>query len=461
MPSYPIFILTILQGLDTQIFQDFSPTSYAHCYHALITAGLVKEGLKEHLNGYFNLLKGLSYFLFDKKMECFTPSVFEEFFAKFRETYFMKHNSSQILQNLSNANILKFDDEYYSFSYKYIFYYLVAQKIAAEVEQHEKLIENLCKNIHLEKNANILIFLSHHTKAQILLDNILFTSWLPFENIAPITLEIKDPFSIFISQFVQGIQDEMTKLEERNPNEEFKKKQNQKDKLEQTQNNGKNKSDAYETPPGLIEINQALQTIKILGQIVKNQKEDFEKNKLIELVEAAYRGTFRMVNFFAEIFNNEKGSFVDAICDNLEDKNKNNLDFNEFIKKINREEMKKQISKLLQFVSYSICIDGLNNLIFSVGSQGVDELYDSVTTKIDSSAARIVTFAIKSYYGSINVRDLEALFKDVENNPIAKNILRFYVKKHLYTNYIERTKREKIIQIAGFNPNIPIRKRLN
>jgi GTPase SAR1 family protein/uncharacterized pyridoxamine 5'-phosphate oxidase family protein len=315
MPSYPIFILTLLQGLDSQIFQDFSQTSYAHCYHALITAGLVKEGLKNELNGYFNLLKELSYWLFDDiKKDFFTTESFDTFFAKFKETYFLSHTSSQILNKLSAANILKFDDEYYSFSYKYIYYYLVAQKIAAEVEHHKELIENLCENIHLEKTG---------------------------------------------------------------------------------------------------------------------------------------------------IFNTEKDAIIDAILDNLEEKNKNNLEFREFIKRIDREEFRKQITKFLQFISYGICIDGLNNLMFAVGSQGVDELYDAVTEKIDTPVAKIITFAIKSYYGKIDVRNLEILFKNVEDNHIAKSVLRFYVKKHLYTNHIERTKREKIIQIAGFKSNIPIRKRLN
>jgi hypothetical protein len=213
-------------------------------------------------------------------------------------------------------------------------------------------------------------------------------------------------------------------------------------------------------PKEVIEINQALQTIKILGQIVKNQKGDFEKSKLIELTETAYRSTFRLINFFAEIFKGEKDSIIDAICDDLEEKKKDNIAFGDFIRKIDREEIRKQTTKFLQFISYGICIDGLNNLIFSVGSKSIDEIYNSVSEKIGSSAAKIVTFAIKSYYGSINVRDLEKLFKEVENNHTAKNILRFYVKKHIYTNHVERTKKEQIIQIVGFRPNITIKKLL-
>ncbi len=469
MPSYPIFILTILQGLDSQIFQDFSQTSYAHCYHALITAGLVKEGLKEELTTYFNLLKELAFFCFEEKKDCFSYVDFQSFFLTFKTNYFISHSEEKILQNLVNANIIKFDDEYYAFSYKYIFYYLVAQKIANELmlsqsdidnKKYETIIENLCKDIHLEKNANVLIFLSHHTKVQILLDNIVFASWLPFENIVPITLDVQDPFSTFISKFVQELQMEMIKLEDRIPKEEFKNEQERKDKLEQIQqkNDGDNNNE-YEFPKEVIEINQALQTIKILGQIVKNQKGDFEKGKLIGLVEATYLGSFRLVNFLTTFLRDEKDSIIDAIFDDLEEKNKNNLEFKDLLNRIGEDKIKNQINKFLQFLGYKLCIDSINNLILAVGAQGVDELYNTVTENINTPIAKIVTFAIKSYYGSINIHELDALFKSVEKNPIAQNILRFYVKKHLYTNYVERTKREKIIQIAGFRQNMIIRKR--
>lgn len=462
MPSYPIFILTLLQGLDSQIFQDFSQTSYAHCYHALITAGLIKEGLKEELNGYFNLLKELSYWLFNtQKREFFNNNSFDEFFITFKTNYFISHSSSKILNKLSAANILKFEDEYYSFSYKYIYYYLVAQKIASEINQHESLIKDLCDKIYLEESANILIFLSHHSKAQILLDNIIFTSWLPFEDTKPITLNTTDPFSTFISNFIDEIQEEMIKIEDRNPKEEIKKEQQIKDKIDRQENNNKGESNEYKLPNEIIEINQALQTIKILGQIVKNQKGNFEKEKLIELVETAYNSTFRLISFFTGILNTEKDAIIDAILSNVEEKNKNNIEFSEFIKKMNKEDFRKQITKFLQFISYKICIDGLDNLVSAVGAQGVDELYDTVTKKINTPIAKIITFAIKSYYGKIDIINLESLFQDVKTNHIAINILRFYVKKHLYTNNIERTKKERIIQIAGFKPNIDINKRLN
>ncbi len=253
----------------------------------------------------------------------------------------------------------------------------------------------------------------------------------------------------------------MIKIEDRNPKEEIKKEQQIKDKIDRQENNNKGESNEYKLPNEIIEINQALQTIKILGQIVKNQKGNFEKEKLIELVETAYNSTFRLISFFTGILNTEKDAIIDAILSNVEEKNKNNIEFSEFIKKMNKEDFRKQITKFLQFISYKICIDGLDNLVSAVGAQGVDELYDTVTKKINTPIAKIITFAIKSYYGKIDIINLESLFQDVKTNHIAINILRFYVKKHLYTNNIERTKKERIIQIAGFKPNIDINKRLN
>ena len=446
MPSHPIFILTLLQGLDTQIFpQDYSQTSYGHCYHALITIGLSKEGLSDKLNSYFNLLRELSFYIFKRPNNLFSEAEFDDFFDKFRKEFFVHYSASKYLNNLLKANIIKFDDDNYMFSYKYIFYYLVAEKIAKDIEQHNKLIEELCDNIHLERNANILIFLTHHSQAQLLLDNIILASELPFDSSNPITLDKDDPFSIFISEFVKNVKNDI--IEERDPKQEMKKDLKRKDEIERNKINNESKDDNL--PPEIVEISQSFRTIKILGQIVKNQKGDFKKEKLIELVESSYRNCFRFLGHFTTILQEEKDLIVKAISDDLKEKSL-----------VNRVDIEKSVTNFLQLISYRICVDSFTNLMFAVGSKGFNELYESVTSRIGTSAAKIVTFAIKSYYGSINTQELKLLFKEVVNNHIAQSILRLYVRKHLYTNYVERTKRQQIIEIANFKPNT-IPQRLN
>ena len=446
MPSYPIFILTLLQGLDDQIFpQDYTQTSYAHCYHALITVGLVRIGLQNELGSYFNLLKELSFYVFEKQTDNFSKVEFEDFFIRFKNKFYTTHSSEKMLQNICDANLIKFDDEIYSFSYKYIFYYLVAQKMATNIDQYEKTIENLCDKIHIEKNANILIFLTHHSKAQLLLDNIILASELPFERSEEITLDKDDPFTKFISEFAEKVKNDI--IEIKDPEQEVKKELEFKDNIEK--NKGNHKIDNEDLPPELIEINQSLKTIRILGQIVKNQNGDFEKEKLEILVESAYRGCFRFMGFFTDLLQKDKNIIVDAISDKLKEKSH-----------VDKSDIEKKVLTFLQFISYRICIDSFTNLMFSVGTN-VNELYETIARKIGTSAAKIVTFAIKSYYANINTTELEQLFKDVQYNYIAQSILRIYVKKYLYTNYVERGKREKIIKIAGFKPKYIVPKLQN
>lgn len=449
MPSYPIFILTLLQSLDENL-QNFSQTSYANIYLVLIKAGLVKEGIKDSvLTSLLNILKELAFYMYDKKKSPFNREDFDNFILEYSAKYF-RHKSltnDKILSVLCNSNILKFDDEYYTFSYKYIYYFLIAQKISTDIESYQGLIYDLCNNIHLEINANILIFLSHHSKAQILIDCIVFTSEIPFEKVNPLTLSKDDEFVQFITEFTNEIKDEI--IEDRNPKEEVKKELKKKDAIER-RNRVDTDSDNEEgiLPSEAIEMNQAFRTVKIIGQIVKNQSGDFEKEKLIKLVEAAYNTIFRFLGFYSGMLEKDKELLIEAIVEDIKKKEEE--------KKSKRGEIdvkliEKTVRNILQFISWRICVDSMTNLMFSVGTKGQNELFDRVNANIDTTASKIVTFAIKTFYDKIDTKELEKLFEDVKDNYLAQCILREYIKRYLYTNFVERNKRDRIIQIAGFN----------
>lgn len=441
MPSYPIFILTLLQGLDENL-QNFSQTSYANIYLVLIKSGLLKEGIKDSvLTSFLNVLKELAFYMFNKKNNLFNRENFDEFIYYYNKKYFKDKSltNEKILTTLCNSNILKIDDEYYCFSYKYIFYFLIAQKISSEIDSYHDLIYSLCNNIHLEINANILIFLSHHSKAQILIDNIVFSSQIPFENATPITLDKNDEFVKFITEFTKEIKEEI--IEDRNPKDEVKKEMQRKDALERSKNDENDDEYVLNEP---TEMNHAFRAIKIMGQIVKNQSGDFEKEKLVNLVSSSYNTMFRFLGLYSEYLENDREIIIETITEDIKEKNKNRSD-------LDYKAIEKHVRKILQFISWRICVDGMTSLMFAVGAKGQNELYDKVNADINTTASKIVTFAIKTFYDKIDIRELQKLFDDVKDNYLAQCILREYIKRYLYTNFIERRKRDQIIQIAGFN----------
>lgn len=448
MPSYPIFILTLLQSLDENL-QNFSLTSYANIYFVLIKAGLIKEGIKDSvLTSLLNILKELAFYIYDNEKSPFNRDDFDEFITDYTNKYF-RHKSltnDKILIVLCNSNILKFDDEYYTFSYKYIYYFLIAQKISTDIESYQGLIYELCNNIHLEINANILIFLSHHSKAQVLIDNIVFTSEIPFEKASPLTLNKDDEFVKFITEFTNEIKEEI--IEDRNPKEEVKKELIKKDAIERNNRNNDDSEEGF-LPPEAIEMNQAFRTVKIIGQIVKNQSGDFEKEKLIKLVEAAYITIFRFLGFYSGMLEKDKELIIEAIVDDIKKKEEEKKSSRHG--RVDVKLIEKTVRNILQFISWRICVESMTNLMFAIGTKGQNELFDKVNSNIDSTASKIVTFAIKTFYDKIDTKELEKLFDDVKDNYLAQCILREHIKRYLYTNFIERNKRDRIIQIAGFN----------
>lgn len=200
-------------------------------------------------------------------------------------------------------------------------------------------------------------------------------------------------------------------------------------------------------------MRQTFRSIKIVGQIVKNQSGDFEKEKLIKLVESAYNSVFRFLGFYSEILEKDKGDLINSMIEDIKSREKTGS-----YKNIDNKQIEKKVTNILQFISYRICIECLTNLMFSVGTKGQNELFESVNKNINTTASKIVTFAIKTYYDKIDTQELEKLFKEVKNNYLAQNILREYTKRYLYTNFVERRKRDKIIHIAGFRKQALISK---
>src|SRR5690606_8891160 len=121
--------------------------------------------------------------------------------------------------------------------------------------------------------------------------------------------------------FTNEIKDEI--IEERNPKEEIKNELKNKDVIERRNGNEDEREEGI-LPPQAIEMNQAFRTVKIIGQIVKNQSGDFEKEKLIKLVESAYNTIFRFLGFYSELLEKNRELLIETIVEDIKKKEEEN-----------------------------------------------------------------------------------------------------------------------------------------
>lgn len=444
---YPIFILSLLQSLSNAAEpMNIEQTYYAYCYSSLILSSIQSTGVDSDTQKEFlNILAEFAYYLYDKDNMHINRHDLEVFFDDYKKENIYKSTLQFTIDKLSEANIIReIEKDVYCFSYKYIFYYLVAQKISQFVfsEKGKTIVNDLCSEIYNEKSANILIFLVYHTKNQDLIESLLFTNMETFSEYPPITMSNDDGFMNKVSDLLSNIKNNIL-ITDIDPHKEREKNLHMEDEtkrhlprksveeeLEELENLKKDKD--------LRDIVQTIRSIRILGQIIKNQKSSIGKSNISSILEEAYLSCFRMISFYSHYLEKEENNIVKMVLEN----NANNMH-------TTPEIVQDKVQKFLSSLLYRICLGSFSNLSLSVGTPNLEEEYDKIAQKLGTPAAKLISFTIKSFYGPLKITELESLIREFSGNHLATHILKARALHYVYNNTVDYKQKQRIGQICN------------
>lgn len=383
-----------------------------------------------------------SYSHYDRKRnnKYFSINEFNSFYQDYQTDYNVPYSKEKLLSTLDNAGLIRsVDGDSYSFAYKYVYYFLVAQKISNLINENKAdgIVQDLCNNLHKEQEANILIFLVYHNGTEKQMEDLLFASMLPFENYEPITLDLDDPLFQGVNDIVDDIKTKVM-LENVDPKQNREISLRESDKMHrQIEKSHHPTEEELESNSCLRDLNNTIKIIKILGQIVKNQIETLKKNQIIKLLEESYNVCFRSIAFFSTMIESSKDEIIDYL---IEENKKKNI--------INEEQIRIRVQKLLHVLLYQFCLQSFTNLSRSVGTSNVPDIYDTIADKFGTPAAKIISFTIKTYYNKMHLADLEKIVLEYKNNPVVMEIVKARVLHYVYNNYVDSTVRQKIGQLC-------------
>lgn len=454
LPSNPIFLLILLQEMNIDLKQyDTAPTSYANLYHSLLLAALNKQNVPQtNFNGIIQFLSGLAYWMYKTKNKTFyyDTSVsgevgYSQFYDEYTSNWNMPYTKEKLLEILLGSQIfVEKESSIYSFAYKYLYFYLVANYMASlkDEERHAE-IKVLCEKLYREENGNILVFLAYLGKDLTLIDEIKFMSWLPFENLQPVTLDRNDDIYKRLETLVKSVSNEVLRTDVDQKQERRRILESQDKQDMQAGRNDSHTSilpeEAYEKDKNLQDLNNMLKSTLILGQIIKNQRDVLLKSQIVDLLTDAYLATFRSLSFFTDLLKQSQDEIVKEFI--AKDDKRTDTD---------KRELEDKVNTLFQMMLLRICLTSFINLSSSVGTYGIDDLYEVVAKdKIKSPAADIITFTIKTYYGSLNESELEDIMKKYKSNPVVLNILRARVRSYVYTHNLPFDKIQRIGSLSG------------
>ena len=373
-------------------------------------------------------------------VKCFSQNVFDKFWSAYAEDYQPPYSAESLLRKLCEADIIrKYEDGSYSFAYKYIFYFLVAQKISELVNDGKDngIVKMLCDNLHKEREANILIFLVYHNGIDKQMDELLFASWLPFEDYKPITLDKTDPLFADLNGIVESIKAKVIRNDV-DPEEERQKQLESRDKHSRNDTRVLPSEEDFEKNKDLRDINNTFKIIRILGQIVKNQKETLKKEDLIRLIDVSYNVCFRSLAFFNKMVDDCKEDIVTYFME--QNKGKNNVD---------SVVLKNKVWHFMHMMLYRQCLMAFGNLSHSVGTSDMSEIYDGIAKRMRTPAAKIISFTIKTIFNKMKLSDLQDIVNEFKDNPVALEIIKSRVISYVYNNYVDLGTRQKIGQLCN------------
>lgn len=432
IPSYPIFVLSIIQSLEFKSL-NLDETSYGYCYQTLIHLALDNVGVKKNnIDTYVNFVTELAFEMFRSNETEITYETLEDFYKNYDKKFLAP--SMEILRTkLINSKILKQEFNCYSFSYKYIYFFLAAKKAAEVLDTTEgkKIVEKLYKNLHKEEYANILILITHHTRNTSFIDEALLESMFTFDKVTPITLAKHSSYYKLLEDILQEIKNDVIEIN-RDPQEERNQLLSNQDNV----NRGKNKDkEDFNINEKTIPFIRAFRLIEIIGQIVKNRKGSLEKKKIKEMLTELYNTGFRMIGYFGEIIYEFKNELLLILDEKVTDKD-------------TIQEIESKTSKLLHLISLQVCLGVFSKLIYASGAKDKElrKMYSEVAATIDSPAAKIVSFSINSYYGELDIKKLKELANEFEDNMVAKQILKARTKAYLYSNYVDHRDKQRIAE---------------
>ena len=448
MPSYPLYILSILQALEYKPLKQ-NETSLGYCYQTLIHYSLHKSGVSnDDLDAYFNFLTELAYNFVSQDLECFPRAKLNRFYVEYAEA-FICPSYEVLLHTLKKANILTEDSDGVQFGYNYILYYLSAKKIADILPTPEgrRIINDLFERMHTEKNASILVFITHHSKDISFIEESLLNSMMVFETNAAVTIERNDPFARQIEEFAAGLKQEIIDSN-RTPRQDRETMLVRQDKRQFALEQSKiaiEEEDLEALDEVFRPFHRSFRSIEIVGQIIRNRKGSLPKKQLVQMITELYTTGFRTISYLGVMLDESREDIIRMISEEAKDGE-------------TAEDIEKRVNRFIQAMSFECCKSIFTKLMHSAGNKDLKQLYNEVARNMNTPAAKLVSFGINSYYSTITYEDVKTLAGEFKDNQVALRLLRERVRSYVYQRNPDFKLKQKFASVLNMtiipiNPN--------
>jgi len=434
IPSTPFFLLTMLQSIDNEQSSDLKTSSYGYYYQFLITSSLGNAHVrKEQLDEIFNYITELSFYFYKTGTDIISKDNLWDFNGRLCSEYGIQLDFGERFGLLVRAKIMeKVEQDHYRFKYNYVFYFFIAKYFSDHLREGEVVddIKKLASSLHLKQSMNILMFLTHHSKDQFILDLITDQAKLLFSNFEPATIDLDTDFiNSIVAKLPEVSFVKKDRLEFRREVEESKDNNKIDEEHLSNESNGNDPQERKQIHNGIdlnMELNLTVKSLELLGQLSRNY---YGSLKIIQkelLLEEAINAPLRSLNFLLSSTRDEPEKTIDVLELKINEalagiKNNSSVDIRSIARKV--------LFKMLFTVTYSI----VSKIASSIGSSHLQPVIDKVCNNKNSDAGKLIRLASMLEVGqAVSIDELNRLNSSLSNNSLSNLVVKALVVNYLY-----------------------------
>lgn len=459
VPSYPLFLLTILQGIEIGYPHNLEDSSYGPYYQFLIGEA-ISEVVDRHdkVNAYHNYLTELAYFLFTNKTRVFSLDTLTEFQQWYCNKFAVSSSFTELInlplliRNLIEARILEERSGMYKFKYKYVYFFFVAKYLADNIHKEEirETISEMCQRLYIEDFANTIMFLTHHSKNPFILDEILDNAKHLFAESEPVNFE-QDVCVVnnLLTEIPKLVLKKRDVRKHRKEVDELKDQAEMAEEQELTEEEEQRSLDIRQEIKKLDiigELNLTFKMLEILGQILKNYHSSLDGRIKFNIGEEVYMLGLRSLEPFFKILGTHTNYLVKRIESMI------------VRKKLTNELRIEEAARKLLFGMCTLVSTGfVEKIADSVGTEHLSETFKEILDKYNINSVHLVDTSIKlNFYRAFPFEEVQTLKRKLENNMLALTMLREMVIDYLYMFPTDVKDKQRICSIL----EIPIQEQL-
>lgn len=435
VPAFPIYILAILQGLESGESNSTSNKQHAYYYELLITNSLKRIlADKEDIGFYMTLGKEYFYFLFKEKIR-FKPISKDSFF-KFLDHHkdeykISKLNNENTLEILLKSRILKTDpDNNISIAYKYLYYYFVAKYLADNLDDEEikTEIDLMADRVYRDEFSNIIIFLIHLARNNYVITKLIEKSRNIYYSFEPAKLESDIDF---INKLQKSLPEEILKAI--NTDEARQIDLKNQDMYEETEIESENINlgDNYELTEDISNLNQiaiitkAVRTIDILGQLTKKYWGELKGNNKFDLAEETFLLGLRTLSFHYSLLNDNMDGFIEHL--------KKVLTKRHNLNDLRSSDVEAVTGNFIFSLASTATFSVFKRIVNAIGSEKLVDTYNEIEKKYKLNSIQIINSGIKlDHFSAFPMSELEGLKDRNKGNVLALVVIRKFLIDHMY-----------------------------